>query len=130
MSARNDKAAELREGLAHCHGGDTVYRHPLFRGFKYTQGVQYLAETAGAYWLLDLVFSHQRTQSVAREPFQTWTLTVDLTKHEGLVVATDGGKNGRKPREIARQLIEYTDFPLDEIKLFLEGDVLLLPSEH
>lgn len=123
-------ADELRNGLAQCHGGDEVYRHPLFRRFKYTQGVQYLAEIGKAYWLLDVVFSHQTTPAVAREEFQAWTLTVDLATHSAVVVATDGGKDGRKPREIARQIIEYTDFPLEEQKLFLEGDTLLLPSEH
>ncbi len=32
--------------------------------------------------------------------------------------------------EAFRQEIKFTDFPLPEISLYVEGGVLLLPSEH
>ena len=33
-------------------------------------------------------------------------------------------------REVARQVIEFTDFPLDEIKLYLDQGTLILPGEY
>lgn len=41
------------EALHHFTGTETWFRHPLVRKVLYTEGVQYLAETGGAYWLLD-----------------------------------------------------------------------------
>lgn len=40
----------------------------------YTEGVKDMADACGAYWLIDLVISHQLTKSVRFEPFQVWQL--------------------------------------------------------
>ena len=53
-----------------------------------------------------------------------WTLTV-AADHTAVASADDG--NGR---EVARQDIEFTDFPLDQIKLYLAEGTLLLPGEY
>ena len=45
------------EDLIQFTGSETWYRHGLFRNFLYTEGVQYVAETGKAYWLLDKIFS-------------------------------------------------------------------------
>ena len=107
----------------HFTGTAQWFRYPLFRGYSYTEGVQYMAEHGGAYWLMDAIFSWQTAPEVKVEPFQSWTLTVK--DHSAVLTATDG--NGR---QIAQQEIEYTDFPLPKIKLFLTDHVLLLPSEY
>jgi hypothetical protein len=61
--------------------------------------------------------------------FAVVKLTVDLAKKHGVVVIEDGNEH-----EHYRQEIPYTDFPLSEIKLYLEQrgneKVLLLPTEH
>ncbi|OSJ31570.1 hypothetical protein BSZ19_22050 [Bradyrhizobium japonicum] len=36
-------------------GSEQVFRHSLMRSMTYTEGVQYLAESGGAYWLIDKV---------------------------------------------------------------------------
>jgi hypothetical protein len=66
-------AAELRNGIAHFTGTDQWYRHSPSR-MLYTDGVRYVAERAGAYWLIDAIASHQLSPGVRREPFQVWTL--------------------------------------------------------
>jgi hypothetical protein len=83
-----------------------------------------LATQAGAYWLIDLVASGTFHDAMRGEEFVVWTLTVNDDR-TAVAVADDG--NGR---ELARQNIEYTDFPLDEIKLYLTDGTLLLPSEY
>jgi hypothetical protein len=88
-----------------------------------TDGAYYLAETAGAYWLMDLFASY----AVREEEFTVLNLTVKKSK--ATAVIDDG--NGRV---IAKQGIPFTDFPLDSMKLYgvwsEEYFVIMLPSEH
>jgi hypothetical protein len=44
-------AAEIKSNLAQFTGDLERYRHYFNRKLIYTPGVQYLAESAGAYWL-------------------------------------------------------------------------------
>jgi hypothetical protein len=98
----------------------------MFPSFVLTDGAQYVAEQAGAYWLMDLIGSYQYPL-LPEEPFQVWVLTAQGKK--GKVVADDG--NGRI---LVSQEIPYTDFPLEQIKLYAIYDgsylVILLPSEY
>jgi hypothetical protein len=81
-----------------------------------------MAELCGAYWLIDLIASHQINCKVAAEEFQVWTLR---PANQGLARATDGNNE-----LITCQQIEYTDFPLHEIKLYLDQGTLMLPGEY
>jgi hypothetical protein len=114
-----------KESLAHFTGTSHWYRHPLNRRVTYTDGAQHVAETGEAYWLLDEIAIPQIEQRYQNEEFQVWKLTVDLEKTSGVLTCDDG--NGR---EISRKVIEYTDFPLDEITFYFENDVICLPSER
>ncbi|GHV56299.1 hypothetical protein FACS1894216_20060 [Synergistales bacterium] len=92
-----------------------------------TDGVKRMAEMCGAFWLVTGIFAWQWDERVKKEPFQVWKLTLNNDGSDGAcLVCEDGGK-----KELARQEIDYTDFPLPEgIKLFLDGGVLMLPSEY
>ena len=48
------------DDLRHFTGGVTRYRHGLNRRVIYTEGVQFLAEKAGAYGLIDVIASYLR----------------------------------------------------------------------
>ncbi|MBN8907947.1 MAG: hypothetical protein J0H99_15225, partial [Rhodospirillales bacterium] len=115
--------AELESGLA-MHTGSTRWFRHWTRRLVYTEGVQYLAEKANAYWLIDLVASWCPHPSLRSEEFVVWKLSVKPDR-TAIAVADDG--NGR---ELARQDISLTDFPLDEISLYLIDNTLLLPSEY
>ena len=99
------------------------YRHWTSK-LIFTPGVQHLAERAGAFWLIDLVASWQIDPKVRREPFQVWELKVKPDQ-TAVAVATDGNDN-----VLASQTIEFPDFPLPSISLWLEDGTLLLPGEH
>ncbi len=88
--------------------------------------MKFLAEKAGAFWLIDLVASHQ-TARLRQEEFQLWILTVDRD-NTPMAVATCQADTG-KPL-LVRQEIDYTDFPLPSIKLYLVDGVLMLPDEY
>lgn len=112
--------------LAQFTGTDHWYLHNIARGVTYTDGVKYVAETAGAYWLLDAIAIAQMTEpKVMDEPFQCWTLATDLVKRVAILVCDDG--NGKV---LYTQTIGFTDFPLDEIKFYVADRVILLPSEY
>ena len=100
-------------------GTENYYRHWTGHGV-YTDGVKYLAEKAGAYWLIDAVLSYRR-----REPFQLWTLKKDDDNTAVLTMQEDSGE----PTKVSQE-IPFTDFPLDQIKLYLIDGVILLPSEY
>jgi len=88
-------------GTAHYYG------HPLFPTLVFTDGIKFLAEKAGAFWLIDIVGSYQ--PKLKREPFQLWRLE---KADEGAVVTCRQDTN--EP-DLVRQEIPYTDFPFDDL---------------
>lgn len=103
----------------------TTCHHRHWLGVGFTDGVKYLADEAGAHWLIDAIASWQpEAQKIDRE-FQVWELVVNPDQSAVLSFRTDAGQ----PVSI-RQTIPYTDFPLESIEIWVEDEVLLLPSEH
>ena len=100
--------------------------YPFSRRHLLTDGTKYLADTAGAYWLMDAAASHLDEIGT-----QDWFVLIRLVvqNRSAVMVYEDG--NGH---EHARQEIEYTDFPLSHIQLFAcwNGShwVIVLPSEY
>jgi len=94
-----------------------------FGGLLYTDGIKYLCEQAGAYWLLDAIASYQPDWNIT--PFQIWTLEVDKSDAATLIMREDTDSP-----VLVFQSIPYTDFPLKTIKLYVENNVLCLPRER
>ena len=119
---------EILQDLPNFYGTENYYRlSPVFPNFVLTDGALYLAENAGAFWLMDAIASH--LGSYKNEGFVVAKLQ-RATATNGWVLRLEDGNDGL----LADQLIEYSDFPLDEITLYVEYDgtnhVILLPSEH
>lgn len=112
----------LENELRQFTGSETIYKHWL--GIHYTEGVKYLAENAGAYWLIDAVASYRTHKAFRAEPFQLWEL-----KRKGNGATLTMRRDSGEPALITQD-IEFTDFPLQEIKLYVCDRVLLLPSEY
>lgn len=110
--------------LANFCGTENHYRH-WTRKLLYTDGIHFLVGN-GASWLVDAIASYQG-EKMLRTPrlqdFQLWELTVTGNS----AVLTCKGDSNEKP--VITQNIEYTDFPFN-IKIYVEGGVALLPSEH
>jgi len=105
------------------------YRYLL--GLKLTDGVKYLADEAGAYWLLDIIASYQTDQKICNLHFQVWELKL-LPKDEatGRQPAVVTMKTDTNHPLLVKQDITHTDFPLDSITLYLIDGVILLTSEY
>jgi hypothetical protein len=106
-------------------GSEHWYRHALNRKVLFTDGAKYVADTGGAYWLLDAIAITQRhDERVAAEPFQVWKLKVSANCTATLT-CEDGNGNA-----VYSQVLEYTDFPLPEITLYFQNNTIFLPSEY
>lgn len=121
MTTMNE--AQLTDALKDFYGTECWYRHEIYKLFTFTDGVLFLAENAGASWLVDRIFSLQyEAAAVRKEPFQLWKLKRE--NGSGRLSCEDG--NGKE----IFSLTICTDFPLDEISLYFTDNVLLLPSEY
>lgn len=120
---RQDIAA-LKAELRQFTGSEQVFYNQPFRQYRYTEGVQYLAEKTGAYWLLDHIFANQMLDVLKCQPFQVWKITVNDDQSARISVE-DGNDH-----ELTFFLLGYTDFPLAEFSLWFIDETLLLPSEY
>ena len=112
--------------LAQFTGSTTFYRHGLVRSVVYTEGVQFLAKKAEAYWLIDKIATLQLEPKIRSEDFQVWELTV---VDGGATLACEDGNDN----VVYSENITFTDIPLDTISLYaVIGEVrtIMLPSEY
>lgn len=102
-------------------GTEHWYKH--ISGYLFTDGVLYVAQEGGAFWLIDKILLTTRAKTILQE-FGSWKLEVNENKTATLV-CEDGNYH-----ELYREKIEWTDFPLKIIDLWFENGVLILPNEH
>jgi hypothetical protein len=114
--------------LSQFTGTSRYYRQPLYpKDVVYTDGLQFLAEQAGAYWLLDLIAFYQLDERIknddALQGIQFWHLRVQ-DKAGILVCERD------KDDVVLTHTLDYTDFPLDAVTIYVANGVIHLPSEY
>ena len=112
-------AQEIQNGLAQCYGTEQYWKNNVLN-FQYTDGVKFLHENADCYWLLIAISSYKRT-----EPFQVW----ELKKHTDNMAILTMKEDTHQPL-LVEQKIPFTDFPLEEMKLYLIDGILILPTEY
>ena len=120
---------EILDDLANCTGTESYHRlSPLMPNVICTDGAMRMAQLCGAFWLLDSIGSHLPS----------------VPKDEGFVVVVfEKQGDGWMLRLVddipssqvyATQKIEYSDFPLDEIKMYAGREdkmwVIFMPSEY
>lgn len=126
-------AHELRTGMDGFFGTEEYHKFSiLFPKTVLTDGAKWLADNAECYWLMDIIGSIE--EIIADEPFTVVELTIQnkaqVHNHKALVKVDDGNGN-----VLYTQLIEYTDFPLNQVKLYANSGenglrVVMLTSEY
>jgi len=115
---------ELENNLSRFTGSENYYR--VMPRLVITDGVQYLVNQANSYWLVSAIYSHLMSNAIYSD-FVVARLTVS-EKTADLVL--DDGND----QVIARQAIEYTGTPLDEVTIYCSYQsrywVVSLPTEH
>jgi hypothetical protein len=124
---------KLEENLRQFTGTEKYYSNSVYP-FRYTDGIKYLADHAGAYWLLDAIASWQGNPIIKSNwddlgQIQFWKLKVSPDNSAVLICERDLDEP-----VVITQRITFTDFPLLEVTLYLcdmkSQGVLLLPSEY
>jgi len=119
--------------------GGTVDRYicSINRRVIYSGGVRYLAEQAGAYWLIDAIASYLTPQAIEEAAqvdrrialMHFWKLRV--AEDQSAVLFAEADLN---VPPFVSQKIPYTDFPLPKVDIWAsqsgEGWTLYLPQEH
>ena len=124
MLTMTKKPPTLLDNLAQFTGTERYYR--INRKCVITDGAKYLADTAGAYWLMDAAAIYLMELGT-----DDWFVLVRLVVNDSRAVLTLEDGNGAIR---AQQEIPYTDFPLAEQTIYACWDsvhwVLMLPSEY
>ena len=123
---------QIKTGLNGFYGTNEWHRWSiLFPKMLLTDGAKYVADKCEAYWLMDNIASHQRKalQDKKLQDIQFWTLKLNAkgSRYAATLICE------RDTGDIAiKQEIEYTDFPLPEIKLYVQpmGDGLYCICEY
>jgi len=125
-TAISNPARDFAENLLSFTGTGQYHLHTLPGGLSLllTDGCHYIRENAaeGAYWLFDLILSWQ--MKLKNQRFQVWKLTV-REDQSASIICEDGNKNF-----LASQEIPYTDFPINQITIWVIDGVAILPSEY
>ena len=122
-----EEVEELESGLSGFYGTEGFHKLCILSDLLATDGVAYLCEKASCYWLFDAIASYQKAcrKDAMLKDMQFWTLKVNLKKQSAVLICE------RDKGDVAfRQKIEYTDFPLSEIKFYVQNKVVMLPSEY
>lgn len=119
-------AEQIVASLSHFTGTESYFR--THKHVLLTDGVQFLAVEAECFWLIDVIASH-----LPAVPTDEYFCIATLARN-GEGAHFELINDVPATRFYATQVIEYTDFPLDSIKLYCSraGDqwVIMLPSEY
>ena len=121
--------------LSQFYGSDVQYRYklPMTPELRMSEGVEYFAKEAGAFWFLDIVATEILPMSKKKDEYFV-AIALAVTKRLGaLIVASDGNDN-----DLYTKAIEYTDLPPNPngkgaakpYTFWLIDGVLILPSEY
>ena len=132
--------AEIENGLAGFTGTEEYHRiNLLFPHFVLTDGAYWLAQKAECFWLFEAIASHQpKCQLDAKlRDMQFWTLTKHFSGSSQQTATLKCERDTGDKHPIVQE-IPFTDFPLDEIKIWVAPTetekglvmVALLPSEY
>ena len=131
------KAKMTHSDLMQFTGGLERYRTWANQNVIFTEGVEYLARTGEAFWLVDCITSYFGTRVMRNamqddnrlESLQFWRLEVHDDRSATVTARADTGVE-----PFITQHIELTDFPLDSVDIWAGFDgtrwTLYLPSEH
>jgi hypothetical protein len=125
-------ASEITSGLSNFYGTQGYHRLTLSPKLLATDGVRWLAENAECFWLLDEIANAQSLPVIQRnqrlQEMQFWTLEVTGSK---AVLTCEEDSD----MPVWSKNIDYTDFPLNTIKLYVAPldetrFVVMCPSEY
>ena len=113
--------------------GTEAYHKVTLGNIKATDGIAYLCQKAGCFWLMDIIASVQHLPKIQEHlSFIVWRIIKN--EDNGAIVSAywdcEEDKSYSDTKLLYRQEIKYTDFPLKEFEFYQIEDVVLLKSEY
>jgi len=119
---------QIKRALREFTGTEKYHKH-LFPGkspILLTDGCDFIREKCKAYWLFDAILSYQCEKILKDVNFQIWELRQQKKDLSWLLTCRED--SNQKP--LISQEIEFSDFPLEYIKIYVIDRIALLPSEN
>jgi hypothetical protein len=119
-----DVRTELKQFI-----GTSMYHKHLFPGkspIALTDGCKYVRDELNAFWLFDAILIYQDDPKLKKVNFQIWELK-QLKKDMSWLLTC---REDIHKKLLISQHIEFSDFPIDYIRIWVIGSVVLLPSEY
>lgn len=123
--------------LSQFYGTTQFYQHPFWTGIVYTDGIQYLAASGHAYWLIDMIagslMSPDYKKAAAKDTRLKTMIFFKLKTHEEGGATLTANADLDEPNWL-EQKIEFTDFPIEELDIWANwngsGFTLMLKTEY
>ncbi len=119
---------EIKRALRQFTGTESYHKH-LFPGkspILLTDGCDFIRNECKAWWLFDAILSYQCEKILRNVNFQIIELRQNMKDLSWLLTIHED--SNLKP--LISQRIEFSDFPLDYLKLYVIQGIVLLPSEN
>jgi hypothetical protein len=119
---------EIKRALRQFTGTEKYHSH-LYPGkspILLSDSCDFIRTHCNAHWLFDAILSYQCEKILRHVNFQLWELQHCNKDLSWLLTCRED--SNLKP--LVSQVIEFSDCPLDYIKLYVISGVALLPSEN
>jgi hypothetical protein len=122
------EATDIKSSLREFHGTEEYHKHlyPGRSALLITDGCKYVRDDLKANWLFDAILSYQSYLFKLKVNFQIWELK-QLKKDLSWLLTC---KEDNGSTTVVTQSIEFSDFPIDYIKIWVIDNIALLPSEY
>jgi hypothetical protein len=119
---------EIKTVLRQFTGTEKYWKHlhPGRSPLLITDGCRWVRDELNCHWLFDSLLIFQSDKRLKGINFQIWTLQQQKNDLSWLLTC----KMDSNLKPLISQRIEFSDFPLDCIKLYVISGVALLPSEN
>lgn len=119
---------EIKRALRQFTGTEKYHSH-LYPGkspILLTDGCAFIRDECKAWWLFDAILSYQCEKILRHVNFQLWELRQSKKDLSWLLTC----KKDSNLKPLISQVIEFSDYPLDYLKLYVIQGIVLLPSEN
>jgi hypothetical protein len=125
---------ELLEGLEGFTGTEKYHYLATTKNLMFTDGMAYLCENAGCYWLADIIAIGYAINKKIKDnaKFLIWRIRV-LEGNKAIIEAfTDCESDGSysENKRVCLQELAYSDFPIKEYEFYQCENVVLLKGEY
>jgi hypothetical protein len=118
---------QIKRALRQFTGTKRYWKHlyPSHSPLLLSDGCRYVRDELECHWLFDNILIYQNDKRLKGVNFQTWEMRQTRKDLSWILTCKDSNLNF-----LIKQVIEFSDFPLDYIKLYVISGVALLPSEN